>query len=223
MALINCVQCGANISEKAVKCPKCGNQTPFEESFSACVECSANIPKDSDFCPECGLPKSFNQTCKENSELKNHETITSENQFDYDKFISLIRSYDSIATKKFGAKVIVWGMIVLIGFIKKDNWEDYWLSIQRYFRMPHSDILMFQGMVLLFYVGIIKFLFEMIFLIISYIKKTTLIKYLKRINKQEDILSVSRFLDEYSFSNNDDKEEIRNVLHNRSKELSDSH
>ena len=57
MALIPCKECGSNISNKAVACPKCGCPEPFEKEV-ICNECGNSVPKNPDgsSCPNCGNP-----------------------------------------------------------------------------------------------------------------------------------------------------------------------
>ena len=53
MALINCPECGKEISDQAVSCPNCG--TPIskgEKKF--CQHCGEQIDKDCVICPKCG-------------------------------------------------------------------------------------------------------------------------------------------------------------------------
>lgn len=53
MALINCPECGKEVSDQAVSCPNCG--TPInkvEKKF--CLHCGEKIDKDCVICPKCG-------------------------------------------------------------------------------------------------------------------------------------------------------------------------
>ncbi len=50
MAMINCPECGKEISDKAATCPHCG--TPVQRKF--CKHCGAKIDKDCVVCPNCG-------------------------------------------------------------------------------------------------------------------------------------------------------------------------
>ena len=60
MALKQCVECDANISDKAITCPKCGSPEPFkQEEFGSCVECLAQILLTNISCPNCGHPHPF--------------------------------------------------------------------------------------------------------------------------------------------------------------------
>jgi hypothetical protein len=57
MALVKCVECGADISDKAISCPKCGCPEPFTNPlYGNCPECYAKIPLKEKICPVCGLP-----------------------------------------------------------------------------------------------------------------------------------------------------------------------
>lgn len=63
MALINCRNCGKEISDKALICPGCGFQ--FEEktetneaNLTLCEECGEVIAEGSDACSKCGCPVS---------------------------------------------------------------------------------------------------------------------------------------------------------------------
>lgn len=50
MPMINCPECGREISDKAATCPHCG--TPVQQKF--CKHCGAKIDKDCVVCPNCG-------------------------------------------------------------------------------------------------------------------------------------------------------------------------
>lgn len=57
MALINCENCGKEISDKAKVCPQCGNTICLEVvEKTICEECQAEIPSGSDVCTNCGCP-----------------------------------------------------------------------------------------------------------------------------------------------------------------------
>jgi RNA polymerase subunit RPABC4/transcription elongation factor Spt4 len=62
MALINCVECDAKISDKAKACPRCGCPKQPEKDLVACRECEAIIPFDSSSCPGCGFPNPLTAT-----------------------------------------------------------------------------------------------------------------------------------------------------------------
>lgn len=50
MALINCPECGKEISDKAVSCPNCG--AIVKKKF--CQHCGEQIDSDCIICPKCG-------------------------------------------------------------------------------------------------------------------------------------------------------------------------
>ncbi len=53
MALINCPECGKEISDQAVACPNCG--TPINKTEKKfCQHCGEQIDKDCVVCPKCG-------------------------------------------------------------------------------------------------------------------------------------------------------------------------
>ncbi len=53
MALINCSECGQNVSDKASICPHCGN--PLTPKVF-CDECGNELTPDDKVCPKCGCP-----------------------------------------------------------------------------------------------------------------------------------------------------------------------
>lgn len=60
MALINCPQCGKEVSDKASTCPGCGyvltKKEPNLVSTNVCKECNEVFPIDAGICPNCGCP-----------------------------------------------------------------------------------------------------------------------------------------------------------------------
>ena len=55
MALIKCPNCGGEISDKALVCPKCSFVLK-EPKKTFCSECGAEIPEGVTACPNCGNP-----------------------------------------------------------------------------------------------------------------------------------------------------------------------
>lgn len=51
MALINCPECGSELSDKATSCPNCG--VPLNNQ-KFCIHCGSKIDKDCVVCPQCG-------------------------------------------------------------------------------------------------------------------------------------------------------------------------
>lgn len=53
MALVKCVSCGNDISDKAKACPICGHENAPK---TVCEECGAEISAKATACPRCGCP-----------------------------------------------------------------------------------------------------------------------------------------------------------------------
>lgn len=66
MALVQCPNCGKNVSDRAVKCPACNFELPKKAEENVCEECGAVLPEGAVECPECGCPV----TVKEDSQLQ---------------------------------------------------------------------------------------------------------------------------------------------------------
>lgn len=64
MALINCTNCGKEVSDKAKFCPQCGQPVlpaapePQEPTPVLCEDCGAELPEGAVACPNCGCPVS---------------------------------------------------------------------------------------------------------------------------------------------------------------------
>lgn len=78
MALIQCKNCGKEISDKATNCPNCGEpvKAVLESSVSTilpttCHECGAEIPASADVCLNCGCPREE----KREEDAKKSETV----------------------------------------------------------------------------------------------------------------------------------------------------
>ena len=55
MALINCPECGNEVSDKAEKCPKCA--FPIKDSAQKiCPECGTQVSSNDLKCPKCAFP-----------------------------------------------------------------------------------------------------------------------------------------------------------------------
>ena len=57
MALINCTECGKEISDQAEMCIHCGNPMKKKETMF-CSKCGKAIDKDAIVCPHCGVATS---------------------------------------------------------------------------------------------------------------------------------------------------------------------
>ena len=56
MALINCYECGKQISDAAQACPNCGAPVKAPEKKKFCKYCGVQIEAGTSFCPSCGKP-----------------------------------------------------------------------------------------------------------------------------------------------------------------------
>lgn len=78
MALINCPECGTEISDKAAACIKCGyplaSQPAVEKEKPKCPECGAEVSEGASECGKCGYPLTESNTQSIESEnLYNQE------------------------------------------------------------------------------------------------------------------------------------------------------
>lgn len=58
MALVNCPNCGKEISDKAEQCPQCGYEFVKNNKTGICAECGAEIGCGNTECQNCGCPVS---------------------------------------------------------------------------------------------------------------------------------------------------------------------
>lgn len=79
MALIQCKNCGKDVSDRAKVCPHCGTQLIEDEVTQPqpiiCEECGAEIPQGADSCPNCGCPVPVDG--EENAEAPQKVELTS--------------------------------------------------------------------------------------------------------------------------------------------------
>ena len=62
MALVNCSECGTQISDKAATCPHCG--APVVK-LVVCPECGNKVKEGASICPNCGYPMGGHKTAKQ--------------------------------------------------------------------------------------------------------------------------------------------------------------
>ncbi len=73
MALVKCINCGKEVSDKATTCPQCGNSTIQnseiidEPKTVFCPECNFVLNACEDTCPNCGCPIKENDETKKNA------------------------------------------------------------------------------------------------------------------------------------------------------------
>ena len=56
MALIKCLNCGTNVSDKAKQCPNCGEILQTQKVVKVCEECGYELDNNTTICPKCGCP-----------------------------------------------------------------------------------------------------------------------------------------------------------------------
>ena len=72
MAIMECPNCGEQVSDKAKKCVHCGAVLiPEEKRY--CQECGAELEADADVCPKCGCPV---DNAKENETVPQQVEVT---------------------------------------------------------------------------------------------------------------------------------------------------
>jgi len=114
MALINCPECGKEISDQAASCPNCG--TPIQKTERKfCQHCGEQIDKECVICPKCG---------KQVKELKN----------DNDK--NIIINNNNTASSSATATIINH----IVGGRQKNKWVAFflclftgWLGIHKFY------------------------------------------------------------------------------------------
>ena len=56
MALIKCPKCGTDVSDKAKRCPNCGETLQTQKVVKVCEECGYELDDNATICPKCGCP-----------------------------------------------------------------------------------------------------------------------------------------------------------------------
>ncbi len=75
MALINCTECNAQISDKAKSCPKCGSPVELKEKVK-CLECGAESEAGATICSNCGIERAVIQKPKITHEPKKKSSMS---------------------------------------------------------------------------------------------------------------------------------------------------
>ncbi|MCQ2609239.1 MAG: zinc ribbon domain-containing protein [Lachnospiraceae bacterium] len=73
MALINCPECGKQISDKAKVCPNCGYETDQMSSKVKCPECGNELSSQETICPECGYDLSMGEPVDNSYDDEGHD------------------------------------------------------------------------------------------------------------------------------------------------------
>lgn len=55
---MKCSNCGADVTETASFCPRCGKPVEVNQGVKemVCPACNAEVPEGTNFCPQCGKP-----------------------------------------------------------------------------------------------------------------------------------------------------------------------
>lgn len=116
MALINCPECGKQISDKAEKCPKCGKK--LNENKKICSECGTELNEDEKVCHNCGYPvESKNDIPTTNSYSINTSLSISK--------LPMSRKMASKITKRICIICVCIGLVFLcMGFYKKNSYSN---------------------------------------------------------------------------------------------------
>ena len=145
MALIKCVSCGKEISDRAKICPNCGTEVftditaeAIEEVVATepetihCPECGTEVSAETEICPNCGYPISEDKVKESEEEKKQTEDNEKENN-DIRNFIKNNKKIVAVAV----AVVAILAIIIYnIGGGTLSGTEKYALSkVERYQNM----------------------------------------------------------------------------------------
>ena len=123
MALINCNECGKEISDKAVTCPHCGAPTlnaPLNTKF--CKHCGESIDKECLICPKCGKQVEEIKNSKDDRNIVINNTATANSRAvvknvgygrPKNKWISLLLCIFTICGHKFYEGRFLMGIVYL--------------------------------------------------------------------------------------------------------------
>ena len=78
MAIVNCEECGKEISDKAVTCPYCGAPTGNiqQSNTKFCKHCGESIDKECIICPKCGKQVEEIKNSKDDRNIVINNTAT---------------------------------------------------------------------------------------------------------------------------------------------------
>ena len=123
MALIKCIECGKEFSDKASACIHCG--CPIEESEKIyCEECGKEISNDDEVCKNCGYPielvKEKKSKKQEKVNIKSWEELTQDEKrrvLHYRKVNDEYYIGDRTMIKTFAIIEVVLFILSIIGFV----------------------------------------------------------------------------------------------------------
>lgn len=124
MALINCPECGKEISDKAFECPKCGKKLKEKETPKKyCSECGNELNNGDAICSKCGCPVKINENSSNDSSEKEGEQCQ-----EIEGYISETDKKKSFNIKLTDKKTIASCAIVLILLVGTIIYvsSDYW-------------------------------------------------------------------------------------------------
>ena len=76
MALIQCPECGKEVSDKAIECPQCKTKLKEPEPVKkVCLECGEELQDDEQICPKCGCQVPTEKQMKVEAEKKNKKKV----------------------------------------------------------------------------------------------------------------------------------------------------
>ena len=123
MALINCNECGREISDKAVTCPHCGAPTSNANlNTKFCKHCGESIDKECVVCPKCGKQVEEIKNSKDDRNIVINNTATANSRTvvknvgygrPKNKWISLLLCIFTICGHKFYEGKFLMGIIYL--------------------------------------------------------------------------------------------------------------
>ena len=123
MALINCNECGREISDKAVTCPHCGAPTSNANlNTKFCKHCGESIDKECVVCPKCGKQVEEIKNSKDDRNIVINNTATANSRAvvknvgygrQKNKWISLLLCIFTICGHKFYEGKFLMGIIYL--------------------------------------------------------------------------------------------------------------
>ena len=132
MALINCNECGNQISDKATNCVHCGCPIFLEKEVAEkiiCNECGNQINKDDKICKNCGCPLEPSveaELLEENSINQVHDDTNTDvvDQTNLEVKDNDVKNKHNFLTKVWIIVLLIFIAITTIGFISSNSLEN---------------------------------------------------------------------------------------------------